>query len=28
LKYGVGIVARIVTARDIVAAWGLEWERL
>jgi biuret amidohydrolase len=28
LKYGVGIVARVVSARDIVSAWGLEWEKL
>lgn len=28
LKYGVGIVARITTARDIVTAWGLEWNKL
>jgi len=27
LKYGVGIVARITTAKDIVAAWGLEWDK-
>jgi biuret amidohydrolase len=28
LKYGVGIVARITTAKDIVAAWGLDWDAL
>jgi len=28
LKYGLGIVARIVSAKDIVAAWGLEWDKL
>jgi biuret amidohydrolase len=28
LKYGVGMVARITTAKDIVAAWGLDWDRL
>jgi biuret amidohydrolase len=28
LKYGVGVVARITTAKDIVAAWGLDWEKM
>lgn len=28
LKYGVGIVARIATAKDIVAAWGLDFDRV
>jgi nicotinamidase-related amidase len=28
LKYGVGIVARVTTAKEIVAAWGLEWEKV
>ncbi len=28
LKYGVGIVARVTTAKDIVAAWGIDWNQL
>jgi nicotinamidase-related amidase len=28
LKYGVGIVARVVSAKEIVAAWGLDWDKL
>jgi len=28
LKYGVGIVARVVGAKEIVAAWGLDWDKL
>jgi nicotinamidase-related amidase len=28
LKYGVGIVARVVSANDIVSAWGLDWDNL
>lgn len=28
LKYGVGMVARISTAKDIVGAWGLDWNSL
>ncbi len=28
LKYGVGIVARVTTAKDIVTAWGMEWDKL
>ncbi len=28
LKYGVGIVARVVSAKEIAAAWGMDWEQL
>jgi nicotinamidase-related amidase len=28
LKYGVGIVARVLSAREIAAAWGIDWDKL
>lgn len=28
LKYGVGIIAHVTNARDIAAAWGVDWDRL
>jgi biuret amidohydrolase len=28
LKYGVGIVAHVTTAKEIVTAWGIDWNQL